>query len=63
MSTEQRIKHAYDRASARGWAAAYKTEPNPYPHGTQCWILFEQAKAKALKAIENQTLPLFPPSS
>jgi hypothetical protein len=59
-TTTAAVNHAYERASARGYAAAYKAEPNPYPHGTQCWILFERAKSKALKEIEKQTLPLFP---
>lgn len=48
------IKHAHDKASARGWASATDKTPNRYAHGTQCAILFDLAKEKAIRAEEAQ---------
>jgi homoserine acetyltransferase len=43
----QKIKHAHDRAAAKGWAAALTGNPNPYKPGSYCAISFDQAKIKA----------------
>lgn len=51
--TREQQKHAWDRAAARGWAAALTGAWNPYAAGSYCAISFDLAKAKAVRAREQ----------
>lgn len=46
--SSSRHAHAWARARARGFEAASTGTSNPYAHGTQCWMLFEQGKTAAV---------------
>ena len=48
--TKAMMEHRYTRAKARGWAAGLTGAMNPYVPGSQCAILFDREKGRAIEA-------------